>query len=461
MLSRAFSAAKTPPDKHDNPVTISSSPNHSWLYKNHSSCSSSLSLSLSPVGESSILRRSSKEEEDRGIKGVKPKSSVCLRTPSQESSHRIVTGFASPNKEEGYEEKEEEEVQQRTEALLSKLGVTRSTISNNIHEVDREIYEELESLARRASRMEVTLRRRSCSSISDGDGDEKIITDYARETLRTHVPVADRLGVWCLKSRLEDLAFQHLHPLVYLAVKKEAEERRDREAVLGTVRRVQDVLLEYDVPIHDLTGRSKNLYGIWKKSGEHVCPVTAAAAVEEVLDVSAVRVIVDTRHDCYRAMRAVQESFPCVPSRFKDYIKGEKKENGYRSLHDTVYMRNNSPVEIQVRTPKMHYIAEYGPAAHWAYKERQEHERQSDLSSFTNETYNIAYRKWRTSFVVKIRDTEKVRLDHDDYDASLSSLRLTESNVATLDDRDRQCCFYYSPWNLVCHNMNKNIEVPI
>ena len=184
----------------------------------------------------------------------------------------------------------------------------------------------------------------------------------SRETLDIYAPLAHRLGIWQFKAELEDLAFAQLEPESYQQA--EANLRSGREQREIFIRDVSEILhreLEAVGVRADLSGRSKNVYGIADKMHRQ------QKGFEEIYDVMAVRVVVDSIKDCYTALGVVHNLWKPIPGRFKDYI-AMPKGNGYQSLHTTVISQTGEPVEVQIRTLEMHHTAEYGVAAHWHYK---------------------------------------------------------------------------------------------
>ncbi len=183
------------------------------------------------------------------------------------------------------------------------------------------------------------------------------------ETLHVYAPLANRLGIWQIKWELEDLAFRFLDPTEYHRVARLLDERRvAREAGVEAFRRQ----LADDLAAHGLAaevhGRPKHIYSIWKKMQ------AKRLDFAEVLDLRAVRVIVDDAAACYRVLGRVHERYRLVAGEFDDYIE-RPKPNGYRSLHTVVEDAAGRAVEVQIRTRAMHEHAEQGVAAHWAYKD--------------------------------------------------------------------------------------------
>ena len=186
----------------------------------------------------------------------------------------------------------------------------------------------------------------------------------AEETKEIFAPLANRLGMWHFKWELEDLSFKYLNPIAYTTIKGLiAERRKDREARIENVVKIINQRLEklHIKPV-EVKGRPKHLYGIYHKMEPQ------KKEFEQIYDMAGVRIIVNTNDECYRALAVVHDAFRPIPGRFKDYI-GLPKPNLYQSLHTSVVNSNGRPLEIQIRTLEMHYIAEYGIAAHWKYKE--------------------------------------------------------------------------------------------
>ncbi|MFM6899829.1 MAG: RelA/SpoT family protein, partial [Microcystis panniformis] len=186
----------------------------------------------------------------------------------------------------------------------------------------------------------------------------------ALETREIFAPLANRLGIGRFKWELEDLCFKYLEPDAYRQVQLLVSEKRiDREARIETVTNtLREKLQEIGIKVLDLQGRPKHLYGIYHKMHNQ------GKEFEQIYDIAAVRIIVETKEECYRCLAIVHDQFTPIPNRFKDYI-GLPKANRYQSLHTTVVGLNARPLEVQIRTLEMHHVAEYGIAAHWKYKE--------------------------------------------------------------------------------------------
>lgn len=187
--------------------------------------------------------------------------------------------------------------------------------------------------------------------------------EIAGETLEIFAPLAHRLGIYHLKSELEDLAFRYLHPQQYFELSKRIvhTRRRREEYIKEAVALLKDKLEAVGIRA-DIKGRPKNLYSIYEKMKKQ------NKELNEIYDVLAVRIIVDTVRDCYASLGIAHTLWRPIPGRFKDYI-AMPKSNMYQSLHTTVVGPHGEPLEIQIRTQEMHRTAEYGIAAHWRYKE--------------------------------------------------------------------------------------------
>lgn len=185
----------------------------------------------------------------------------------------------------------------------------------------------------------------------------------AQETLDIHAPLAHRLGIYWMKSELEDLALRYLKPEVYEAIKSNvAQKKAERERYIDEVVSLISRELDQNDIKGTVSGRPKHFYSIYQKMERQ------GLRFDEIYDLIAFRVLVPTTMDCYAALGAVHAAWKPIPGRFKDYV-AMPKPNGYQSLHTTVIGPHATRIEIQIRTPEMHDIAESGIAAHWVYKQ--------------------------------------------------------------------------------------------
>ena len=186
----------------------------------------------------------------------------------------------------------------------------------------------------------------------------------ALETRDLYAPLAHRFGMAKVRWELEDLAFKHLEGEEYKALaKKVAQKRGEREALIKQMREpLEAAFIRAGIPNVEVTGRPKHLWSIFKKMQQRQRPY------EEIYDLLAIRVLVDSVPDCYHALGVVHDQWTPVQERIKDYI-AQPKSNGYQSLHTTVFGPGRQLYEIQIRTREMHRTADFGIAAHWRYKE--------------------------------------------------------------------------------------------
>ena len=188
----------------------------------------------------------------------------------------------------------------------------------------------------------------------------------AQETLDIYAPLAHRLGIWEIKWRLEDLAFQHINTEAYHDISKLLSVKRaEREDYIQRVISLLQGELEMAGIEAEVTGRPKHIYSIYKKTQVYALQ---NKEVGDIYDLFALRVLVEKVQDCYQAMGVVHGKWHPLPGQFDDYI-ANPKDNLYQSLHTSALCEGASPVEVQIRTHEMHRLAEYGVAAHWLYKE--------------------------------------------------------------------------------------------
>ncbi len=187
----------------------------------------------------------------------------------------------------------------------------------------------------------------------------------AKETLEILTPVAHRLGIYKIKSELEDLSLRYLKPDAYFdIVEKLNQKKSERDAIVKKMMDEVSELLNKHGITHEIKGRSKSIYSIYNK-------LSKGKSFNDIYDILALRVFVDTEQECYLALGLIHSKYKPVPKRFKDYI-AMPKTNLYQSLHTTVFGLDGELFEIQIRTYEMDKIAEYGIASHWSYKENKD-----------------------------------------------------------------------------------------
>src|ERR1700722_19329699 len=199
----------------------------------------------------------------------------------------------------------------------------------------------------------------------------------ARETMEIYAPLANRLGMQGFKSELEDLSFRYLEPDSYTELQSGIlKTKRERDKYIAEVCKTLASRLAEQGFAADVTGRAKHLYSVWRKMRSQEC------ALEQIHDIIAFRVIVESVGDCYAALGVIHSKWTPVPGRFKDYI-ALPKPNMYQSLHTTLIGPGRERIEMQIRTHEMHRVAERGIAAHWKYKERGGWIADQDAQRFT------------------------------------------------------------------------------
>ncbi len=230
----------------------------------------------------------------------------------------------------------------------------------------------------------------------------------SQETLDIYAPIAHRLGMGKLRSELEDLSFQNIHPEEYRRLSEQVEARRpELEAALDKIKgTIIDKLNENEVPFVEVQGRVKRLYSLWKKLKKR------KLRIEQVYDLIAARIITaNGRKNCYLALSVIHDIWTPVPERFKDWI-AIPRDNLYQSLHTSVIGDGGQAFEVQIRTEEMHRIAEEGVAAHWKYKE-------SKLGSHEDDENLDELRKTVERLLLPLVETTEDNEDSEDFIESL------------------------------------------
>ncbi len=187
--------------------------------------------------------------------------------------------------------------------------------------------------------------------------------EIAMETMEIYAPLAHRLGIFSIKNKLEDLALLYIDPEKYQYISERIDGLREKREsyMLEIIATIRKRLSEAGIQA-EITGRNKHFHSIYRKM------ITQGKDIDEIYDLTAVRIIVNTVLECYAALGVIHDIWKPIPGRFKDFV-AMPKENMYQSIHTTLMGEKGEPFEIQIRTAEMHKIAEYGIAAHWRYKE--------------------------------------------------------------------------------------------
>ena len=203
--------------------------------------------------------------------------------------------------------------------------------------------------------------------------------DKARETMEVYAPIANRLGILNVKEELEDRSLHYLDPVGYEEISRMLSERAGEEFLARVSGVIEQRLVESGIEGATIKRRVKSIYGIYRKT------IMQNKSFDEIYDIYAVRVILDTLAECYSTLGLIHDMYHPLPNRFKDYIS-TPKPNGYQSLHTTVIGHEGIPFEVQIRTRKMDEQAEYGVAAHWKYKEgREGHDKLDDRLAWVSQ----------------------------------------------------------------------------
>lgn len=226
--------------------------------------------------------------------------------------------------------------------------------------------------------------------------------EKAHETLEIYAPLAHRLGMAKLKAELEDISLRYMDPKGYYElVEKVNKKREEREDIINDIIAEIKESLDSIKISYDISGRPKHFYSIYKKM------YYQNKSFDEIFDLTAIRVLVDTKTDCYSVLGIVHNLWKPIPGRFKDYI-AMPKPNNYQSLHTTVMGPSGEPFEIQIRTWEMHQIAEYGIAAHWQYKENQAKGIDGEASKMNNFDEKLTWLRQLIEWQNDLHDPEEL-----------------------------------------------------
>lgn len=226
---------------------------------------------------------------------------------------------------------------------------------------------------------------------------EEKIKEKCTESLEIYAPLASRLGMNNMKTEMEDICLKYLDPEAYYELaEKVSQKKDDRQKVIDSViADVKEALDEYDFK-YEIMGRSKHFYSIYRKMKYQ------NKQLDEIFDLSAIRVIVGTVRECYAVLGIVHTMWKPIPGKFKDYI-AMPKPNMYQSLHTTVIGDNGDPFEIQIRTVEMHRVAEYGIAAHWKYKEGIKKDQEEVKLSWLRQTLELQKEQESNEFMETLK----------------------------------------------------------
>ncbi|GKV09828.1 hypothetical protein SLEP1_g21267 [Rubroshorea leprosula] len=223
---------------------------------------------------------------------------------------------------------------------------------------------------------------------------------FAKETLEIFAPLANRLGISSWKEQLENLCFKHLNPDEHKELSSRLEKSFDEAMITSAMEKLEGALNKEAIPYHDVSGRHKSLYSIYRKM------LKKRLSMDGIHDIHGLRVVVKSEEDCYNALRVVHQLWSEVPGKLKDYII-DPKFNGYRSLHTVVMGEDMVPLEVQIRTMEMHLQAEFGFAAHWRYKEGD-----SEHSSFVLQM--VEWARWVVTWHCETMNKNRSSIDFAD-----------------------------------------------
>jgi GTP pyrophosphokinase len=270
--------------------------------------------------------------------------------------------------------------------------------------------------------------------------------EIARETMDIYAPIAQRLGISKIKIELDDLSLKYLEPEVYKELtEKIATKRSERQAYIDSiVGEVKAHIDEAGIPAK-IDGRIKHFFSIYKKM------VNQNKTLDQIYDLFAVRIIVDSLKDCYAALGVIHEMYKPIPGRFKDYI-AMPKPNMYQSLHTTLIGPKGQPFEIQIRTYEMHRTAEYGIAAHWKYKEGQDGKGGTANSEEEKLTWLRQVLEWQRDMSDNKEFLSLIKNDFDLFSESVYAFTPT-GDVKTLPTGSNPIDFAYSIHSAVGNKM--------
>ncbi len=270
--------------------------------------------------------------------------------------------------------------------------------------------------------------------------------EKARETMDIYAPIAQRLGISKVKNELDDLSLKYLEPEVYYELKEQISDKKSaREAfVRGIVDEVRHHMENAEIDAH-VDGRVKHFFSIYKKM------VNQNKTLDQIYDLFAVRIIVDTVKDCYAALGVIHEMYTPIPGRFKDYV-AMPKPNMYQSLHTTLMGPNGQPFEIQIRTFDMHRTAEYGIAAHWKYKESSDGKKTVDQQEAEKMSWLRQILEWQRDMSDNKEFMNLLKSDLDLFSESVYCFT-PSGDVKTLPSGSTPIDFAYSVHSAVGNRM--------
>lgn len=270
--------------------------------------------------------------------------------------------------------------------------------------------------------------------------------ETARETMDIYAPIAQRLGISKIKVELDDLSLKYLEPEIYKDLaEKIASKKSERQAYIDDIvsevrRHIEEAGIEAKID-----GRIKHFFSIYKKM------VNQNKTLDQIYDLFAVRIIVDSLKDCYAALGVIHEMYKPIPGRFKDYI-AMPKPNMYQSLHTTLIGPKGAPFEIQIRTYEMHRTAEYGIAAHWKYKEGQDGKAGSATAEEEKLTWLRQVLEWQRDMSDNKEFLSLIKNDFDLFSESVYAFTPT-GDVKTLPTGSNPIDFAYSIHSAVGNKM--------